>query len=169
VPKWPSMPLELNLDSLVLFILANLSTVCGPHKLSRNWKKSTVVPQSSMSIIRLRKPASFLHVLRNSAITFYTDNQKAAGIVLKGSKIYELQMIALSIFNTCMSNEIDIHTVWIPRIENQSRFSQSYYWHRWLGNIRCKGVYANGTRVPIKNWTRVPIKNWTLTVWYCSY
>jgi hypothetical protein len=28
-------------------------------------------------------------------------------------------MIALSIFNTCMSNEIDIHTVWIPRIENQ--------------------------------------------------
>ena len=30
-----------------------------------------------------------------------------------------LQMIALSIFNICMSNEIDIHTVWIPRIENQ--------------------------------------------------
>ena len=28
-------------------------------------------------------------------------------------------MIALSIFNTCMSNEIHIHTVWIPRIENQ--------------------------------------------------
>ena len=30
-----------------------------------------------------------------------------------------LQMIALSIFNTCLSNEIDIHTVWIPRIGNQ--------------------------------------------------
>ena len=28
-------------------------------------------------------------------------------------------MIAFSIFNTCMSNEIDIHTVWIHRIENQ--------------------------------------------------
>ena len=70
---------------------------------------------------------SFLHVLRNSMITCYTDNQKAAGIVLKGSQIYVLQMIAFSIFNTCMSNEIDIHTVWIPRIENQSRFSQSYY------------------------------------------
>ena len=28
-------------------------------------------------------------------------------------------MIALSIFNTCMSNEIDIHTMRIPRIENQ--------------------------------------------------
>jgi hypothetical protein len=28
-------------------------------------------------------------------------------------------MIALSIFNTCMSKEIDIHTVWIRRIENQ--------------------------------------------------
>jgi hypothetical protein len=28
-------------------------------------------------------------------------------------------MIALSMFNTCMSKEIDIHTVWIRRIENQ--------------------------------------------------
>ena len=39
--------------------------------------------------------------------------------MVKGSKIYELQMIALSILNTCISSEIDIHTVWIPRIENQ--------------------------------------------------
>ena len=31
-----------------------------------------------------------------------------------------LQMIALSIFNICMSNEIDIQdSMWIPRIENQ--------------------------------------------------
>jgi hypothetical protein len=32
---------------------------------------------------------SFLHVLRNSTITFYTDNQNAADIVLKESKIFE--------------------------------------------------------------------------------
>ena len=62
---------------------------------------------------------SFLHVLKNSTITCYTDNQNAADIVLKGSTIFELQMRALSMFNTCMSKEIDIHTVWIRRIENQ--------------------------------------------------
>ena len=59
-------------------------------------------------------------MLRNSTITSDTDNQNAA--VLKGSKIYELQMIAFSIFNTCMSNEIDIHTVWVHRIENQRAY-----------------------------------------------
>ena len=58
-------------------------------------------------------------MLRNSTTTLHADNQNVTGIVIKESKIYESQMIALSIFNTCMSNELDIHTVWIPRIENQ--------------------------------------------------
>ena len=43
-------------------------------------------------------------------ITFHTDNQNDACIV---------QMIALSFFNICMSYKIDMHTIWIVRIENQ--------------------------------------------------
>jgi hypothetical protein len=87
-------------------------------------QNTTFVMHKSWSEVEAVKSSTWREL---KAIEFYTDNQNAAGIVLKGSKIYELQMIALSIFNTCMSNEIDIHTVWIPRIENQSRFSQSYY------------------------------------------
>ena len=38
---------------------------------------------------------SFKHLLRNSSVTFVTDNQNAACIVKKESKIPELQALAL--------------------------------------------------------------------------
>ena len=89
--------------------------------MHKSWSEVEAVKSSTWRELKAIELSllSFLHVLRNSTITFYTDNQNVAGIVLKGSKIYELQMIALSIFNTCMRNEIDIHAVWIPRIEIQ--------------------------------------------------
>ena len=90
--------------------------------MHKSWSEVEAVKSSTWRELKSIELSllSFLHVLSNSTITCYTHGQYVSGIVLKGSQIYELQMIiALSILNICMSNEIDIHTVWIPRIENQ--------------------------------------------------
>ena len=61
---------------------------------------------------------AFSKKLKESTVTFYTDSQNAASIVLKGSRIPELQALALSIFNVCRQYSIVLHTVWIPRGQN---------------------------------------------------
>lgn len=62
---------------------------------------------------------SFSHFLKNSSVTFYTDNQNAVSIAQKGSKIKDLQYIALDIFNCCISENISFYIKWIPRSENE--------------------------------------------------
>jgi hypothetical protein len=47
---------------------------------------------------------AFLEKLRGSTVTFYTDSQNAASIILKGSRVPELQVLALIIFNSCRKN-----------------------------------------------------------------
>jgi hypothetical protein len=61
---------------------------------------------------------SFKDVLKGSSVTCYTDNQKTASIILKGSKVYELQSLALTVFEFCVKNDTDIHIVWISREQN---------------------------------------------------
>ena len=58
---------------------------------------------------------SFKDVLKGSSVTCYTDSQNAASIILKGSKVHELQSLALTIFELCAKNDTEIHKVWIPR------------------------------------------------------
>jgi hypothetical protein len=58
---------------------------------------------------------SFKDVLKGSSVTCYTDSQNAANIILKGSKVHEIQCLALTIFEFCAKNDTEIHTVWIPR------------------------------------------------------
>jgi hypothetical protein len=58
---------------------------------------------------------AFLEKLRGSTVTFYTDSQNAASIILKGNRVPELQVLALTIFNSCRKHKIDIYTVWVPR------------------------------------------------------
>jgi hypothetical protein len=45
---------ELNSFALALLLLANLSTLCGPHNSSMNCKNPVDIAQSSISIIRLK-------------------------------------------------------------------------------------------------------------------
>ena len=61
---------------------------------------------------------SFKELLKNSSVTVHTDNQNAVSIVQKGSKVTDLQELALQIFNFCMSNNIDLYIQWLPRSEN---------------------------------------------------
>jgi hypothetical protein len=56
---------------------------------------------------------------KGSSVTCYTDSQNAASIILKGSKVHELQCLALTIFEFCAKNDTEIHTVWIPRELNE--------------------------------------------------
>jgi hypothetical protein len=59
--------------------------------------------------------------LQGISVTCYTDSQNAASIILKGSKVHELQSLILTIFEFCAKNETEIHTVcipWIPRDQN---------------------------------------------------
>jgi hypothetical protein len=61
---------------------------------------------------------SFKDVLKGSSVTFYTDSQNAACIILKGSKVHELKSLALSIFEFCAKNDTEIHTVRILSEQN---------------------------------------------------
>jgi hypothetical protein len=61
---------------------------------------------------------SFKDVLKGNSVTCYTDSQNAASIILKETKVYELQSLALTIFEFCAKNDRQIHTVWIPREKN---------------------------------------------------
>ena len=61
---------------------------------------------------------SFKDVVNGSSVTCYTDSQNAASIILKETKVYELQSLALTIFEFCTKNDRQIHTVWIPREQN---------------------------------------------------
>ena len=68
---------------------------------------------------------SFSDKLQDSSITFYTDNQNARRIIKKGSKVPELQALALFIFETCLHFNISIFAQWIPRSENEKADSLS--------------------------------------------
>jgi hypothetical protein len=72
---------------------------------------------------------SFKDVLMGSSVTCYNNSQNVASIILKGSKVHELQSLALTIFEFCAKNNTEIHTVWIPikRSEYTSRLFKSNY------------------------------------------
>ena len=56
-------------------------------------------------------------------------------------------MITLYILNISMNSEIDIHTVWIPRIENQRADFLSRIIDRRLGNhCRLRRLLDKGIR-----------------------
>ncbi|CAC5361319.1 unnamed protein product [Mytilus coruscus] len=52
---------------------------------------------------------SFKHLLSNSSVSFFADNQNVVGIIQKGSKVPELHTLALSIFNICVSFNISLY------------------------------------------------------------
>ena len=62
---------------------------------------------------------SFLQIVSNSQLKIYTDSQSAAHIVESGSMKSELQNLAVSIFNTCLINNVRLDVQWIPRNQNE--------------------------------------------------
>ena len=62
---------------------------------------------------------SFRHQLANRVIKWFTDAQNVVSIFNHGSKLPELQQIALRIFRFCLQNKINIEVEWIPRAQNE--------------------------------------------------
>ncbi|CAB4019105.1 Integrase recombinase xerD-like [Paramuricea clavata] len=58
--------------------------------------------------------------LQHKKVKIFSDSQSACRIVQVGSRIFELQNIAVDIFNICFINDIMIETQWIPRAENRT-------------------------------------------------
>ncbi|VDI40756.1 Hypothetical predicted protein [Mytilus galloprovincialis] len=77
---------------------------------SSTWREVKAIELSILSFARL---------LKHCTVSFYTDNQNAVTIVHKGSKVPELQSLALSIYDCCRKNDITIFVNWIPREQNE--------------------------------------------------
>ena len=83
----------------------------------QNW---SVLESSRSSTFReLKKVAlsldAFIGELKFRTVSWFTDNQNVVSIANKGSKVPELNSIALEIFQKCMLNGITIDVNWIPR------------------------------------------------------
>jgi len=61
---------------------------------------------------------AFVEELKFQSVVWFTDNQNVVSIVNKGSKVSELNAIALEIFRTCLRVGINIDVTWIPRDYN---------------------------------------------------
>jgi hypothetical protein len=94
-----------------------------PWLLSESSKSSTWGEIKAIELCLL----AFIDILRGSLITFYTDSQNAASIVLKGSRVPELHVLALSIFNTCRQNNVDLNSVDPKGTKRQGGFFEPHH------------------------------------------
>ena len=63
---------------------------------------------------------SFAPILLGKQVAWFTDNTNVVSIVHSGSKVTELQDLALRIFHFCVSFGISLEMKWIPRDLNSS-------------------------------------------------
>ena len=70
---------------------------------------------------------SFIKLITNRSVLCHTDNYAASRIVAVGSSNLELQDLALSIFQICSCNGIDLKVIWIPRETNIAADKLSKY------------------------------------------
>lgn len=58
--------------------------------------------------------AAFAPNLQGKRVAWFTDSTSVVSIVHNGSKVVELQSLALSIFNVCVLSGISLEMKWIP-------------------------------------------------------
>ena len=58
---------------------------------------------------------SLAHGLKGHRVAWFTDNQNVVSIVSSGSRVKELQSLALEIFELCVTNCISLERKWIAR------------------------------------------------------
>lgn len=78
------------------------------------WSKSSAWRELSAIEFAL---SSFVSVLNDSYVKWFTDNQAAAKVVGVGSMRQDLQLIALKIFNICTQHKIHLQIQWVPRAQ----------------------------------------------------
>ena len=70
---------------------------------------------------------AFGPILRNSRVKWFTDSQSSVRIVEVGSMQFSLHTLAISIFEFCIRNNIELSVQWIPRSLNQKADSVSKF------------------------------------------
>ena len=65
--------------------------------------------------------------LQHTKVKIFSDSQSACRIIEVGSRIPELQNIAIDIFKICFMNDIMIEAQWIPQVANQIADVLSFY------------------------------------------
>ena len=61
---------------------------------------------------------AFTTDLSNRTIAWFTDNQNVPSIINKGSRVPELQTLALKLFQICLQHLISLEVKWLPREAN---------------------------------------------------
>ena len=91
------------------------NTICHrtwkPHESSKSstWRELTAIHYGL---------CSFLPILRNKSVFWFSDNQSLVHIPQFGSQKTYLKTIALNIYSVCLLNGISITLQWAPRSEN---------------------------------------------------
>ena len=82
-----------------------------PHESSKSstWRKLTAIFYGL---------CSFLPILRNKSVFWFSNNQSAVHIAQFGSQKTYLQTIAVDIYSVCLLNGISVTPQWVPRSEN---------------------------------------------------
>lgn len=86
----------------------------------QNWSPAERTKSSTWRELKTVELAliSFAPSLHSMRIAWFTDNANVASIVHSGSKVPELQDLALRIFHVCVSFGISLELKWIPRSVN---------------------------------------------------
>jgi len=90
----------------------------GTNKVSHcNWSDEEKTRSSTWRELKavLLALEAFRSDLSNRTIAWFTDNQNVVSIVLNGSKVLDLQDIALELFTICVQCKISLDVKWIPR------------------------------------------------------
>lgn len=102
--------------------------VDGVKKISQcNWSEEEKTKSSTwreLKAVRLALEA-FRSDLSNRTIAWFTDNQSIVSIVSNGSKVQNLQDLALELFTICAQCNISLDVKWIPRDLNTEADSVS--------------------------------------------
>ena len=90
---------------------------CGNIVSHKNWssverQKSSTWRELSALTYSLQ---AFLQVLSGQNVKWFTDSQNVVTIVNNGSKVPELQNLALSIYKWCIQDHIQLEVDWVPR------------------------------------------------------
>ena len=99
-----------------------------PEKMkSSTWRELAAVARVLEAVSSL---------LQNSRVKWFTDNQNVVRIIKVGSRVDELQKLALCIFRTTLSCNITLEPEWIPREDNQTadEFSRIVDYDDWSIN-----------------------------------
>lgn len=97
------------------------SALVGSHVSCGHWSPLEASQSSTFRELKaiLLILQSFSQVLSHHKVKWFSDSQNTCRVVSIGSSKPELQSIAISIFEVCMSFDIAIEIDWLPRSQNQ--------------------------------------------------